>query len=319
MRLSTFTAPTMTEAMSLVRARLGEDAIIVSTEEDEDGNARVTAAVERPERPLPAAGPDVVDVLNEALSSHGLSPVLVEKILCTALTFHTDDPLLALAGALTALLRFTPVEAAPRRPLLLIGPPGAGKTLALAKLAARAVLAGTTPRLVTADTVRAGAAEQLEAFARVLKLAVHRATTAARLGPLVAASKTSDLLLIDSAGINPYNAADRRELAAIIAASGAEPVLVLPAGGDAFDTLETARIFRDLGAERLIVTRLDMTQRLGSVMGAAEALRLAFSEASATADVANGLTPCNAVVLARLLLPHPAETLRRANTRKASP
>jgi hypothetical protein len=62
-----------------------------------------------------------------------------------------------------------------------------------------------------------------------------------------------------------------------------------------------------------------MTQRLGSVMGAAEALRLAFSEASATADVANGLTPCNAVVLARLLLPHPAETLRRANTRKASP
>ena len=132
MRLSTFTAPTMTEAMSLVRARLGEDAIIVSTEEDEDGNARVTAAVERPERPLPAAGPDVVDVLNEALSSHGLSPVLIEKILCTALTFHTDDPLLALAGALTALLRFTPVESAPRRPLLLIGPPGAGKTLALA-------------------------------------------------------------------------------------------------------------------------------------------------------------------------------------------
>jgi flagellar biosynthesis protein FlhF len=319
MRLSTFTAPTMTEAMSLVRARLGDDAIIVSTEEDEDGNARVTAAVERLERPLPTAGPDVVDILNEALSSHGLSPVLIEKILCTALTFHTDDPLLALAGALTALLRFTPVESAPRRPLLLIGPPGAGKTLTLAKLAARAVLAGTTPRLVTADTVRAGAAEQLEAFARVLKLAVHRATTAARLGPLVAASKTSDLLLIDTAGINPYNAADRRELAAIIAASRAEPVLVLPAGGDAVDTLETARIFRDLGAERLIVTRLDMTQRLGSVMGAAEALRLAFSEASATADVANGLTPCNAVVLARLLLPQPAEALRRANTRKASP
>jgi flagellar biosynthesis protein FlhF len=319
MRLSTFTARTMSEAMSLVRARLGADAIIVSTDEDEDGNARVTAAVERPERPLPAGGHDMVDRINEALSAHGLGPTLVEKILCAALTFDTEDPLVALAGALTKLLSFAPVEAAPRRPLLLIGPPGAGKTLSLVKLAARAVMGGATPRLVTADTVRAGAIEQLEAFARIMKLPVHRATTAARLGPLVAASKGRELLLIDSTGANPYQAADRRELAAIIAASGAEPLLVLPAGGDAVDTRETARIFRDLGATRLIVTRLDLTQRLGSVIGAVEDLRIALSEASATADVANGLTPFNAVVLARLLLPKPAAPLRQANNRKVSP
>jgi flagellar biosynthesis protein FlhF len=319
MRLSTFTAPTITEAMSLVRARLGDEAIIVSTEEDDDGNARVTAAVERPERPLPVDGPDMVDVLNEALSGHGLAPVLIEKILCTALSFETDDPLVALAGALTTLLSFAPAEAAPRRPLLLIGPPGAGKTLSLVKLAARAVMAGATPRLITADMVRAGAVEQLEAFARILKLPVHRVTAAARLGTLVAASKTGELLLIDSPGVNPRNAADRRELAALLAASGAEPLLVLPAGGDAVDTLETMRIFRDLGATRLILTRLDMTQRLGGVIGAVDELRLALSEASATADVANGLTPFNAVVLARVLLPKRAETLHRVNARKVSP
>jgi hypothetical protein len=98
MRLTTFTAPTMTEAMSLVRARFGPEAIIVATEEDGDGSARVTAATERPERPLPDSGPDMVDVLNEALSGHGLAPVLIEKILCSALSFDTQDPLLALAG-----------------------------------------------------------------------------------------------------------------------------------------------------------------------------------------------------------------------------
>jgi flagellar biosynthesis protein FlhF len=319
MRLTTFTAPTMSEAMGLVRARLGDEAIIVSTEEDEDGNARVTAAVERPERPAPGDAPDIVDLLNEALSAHALAPALIEKILCAALSFDTDDPLLALAGAVTTLYSFAPVEPAARRPLLLIGPPGAGKTLAMVKLAARSVMAGAVPRLITADTVRAGAIEQLEAFARILKLPVHRAATAARLGPLVAATKPGDLVLIDSPGVNPYSAGDRRELAALIAGSGAEPLLVLPAGGDALDTLEMARIFRDLGATRVIVTRLDMTQRLGSVMSAADGLRLALSEASATADVANGLTPFNAVVLARLLLPKPPERQQRANARKGSP
>ena len=49
MRLRTFTAATMSEAMALVRARLGADAIIVSTEEGDDGATRVTAAVEQPE------------------------------------------------------------------------------------------------------------------------------------------------------------------------------------------------------------------------------------------------------------------------------
>jgi flagellar biosynthesis protein FlhF len=315
MILRTFTASTMSEAMSLVRARLGADAIIVSTEEDETGATRVTAAVERSDRPLSASEPDVIDLLNEALNAHGLAPTLIEKILCAALPFETDDPLLALAGALTSLLGFAPITADAERPLLLVGPPGAGKTLSIAKLAARAVLAGTAPRLVTADTVRAGAVEQLGAFARVLGLPLHRVDGPQRLGAAVAA-KAGGRVLIDSAGVNPYNAADRRELAQLIAGSGAEPVLVLPAGGDPLDTVDMARIFRDLGCTRMIVTRLDMVQRLSSVLAVADTLQLALSEASLTPEVANGLTSFNAVVLARLLLPKPARTSQQAGARR---
>ena len=315
MILRTFTAGTMSEAMSLVRARLGPEAIIVSTEEDETGATRVTAAVERPERPLlPPSEPDVIDHLGEALGSHGLAPALIEKILCAALPFETEDPLVALAGALTSLMRFAPIAADAERPLLLVGPPGAGKTLSIAKLAARAVLAGSAPRLVTADTVRAGAVEQLGAFARVLGLPLHRVDGPQRLGAAVAA-KPGEPLLIDSAGVNPYNAGDRRELAQLIAASGAEPVLVLPAGGDPHDTVDMARIFRDLGATRMIVTRLDMVQRLSSVLTVADTLQLALGEASLTPEVANGLTPFNAVVLARLLLPKP-RTAQQAGARR---
>jgi flagellar biosynthesis protein FlhF len=318
MILRTFTASTMSEAMSLVRARLGADAIIVSTEEDETGATRVTAAVERSDRPLSASEPDVIDLLNEALNAHGLAPTLIEKILCAALPFETDDPLLALAGALTSLYRFAPIESEAERPLLLVGPPGAGKTLSIAKLAARAVMAGAAPRLVTTDTVRAGAVEQLAAFARVLGLPLHRVDSPQRLGAAVAA-KARELVLIDSAGINPYNAGDRRELTQLIASSGAEPVLVLPAGGDPLDTVDMARIFRDLGCARAIVTRLDMVQRLSSVVTVIDTLDLGLSEASLTPEVANGLAPFNAVVLARLLLPKPAREQQQVGARRSAP
>lgn len=319
MRLRTFTAGTMSEAMALVRDRLGAEAIIVSTEEGEDGATRVTAAVEQPERPGAGVPADAIDVLNEALSGHGLAPVLVEKILCAALPFETDDPLVALSGAFATFFTFAPIETETRRPVLLAGPPGAGKTVSIVKLATRAVMAGNPVRLITADTVRAGAIEQLEAFARVLQLPVHRAENAQRLAPLVAAARPGELVLVDTPGVNPYRAADRRELATLIAESGAEPVLALPAGGDAYDTIEMARIFRDLGAGRLIVTRLDMAQRLGSVIATADSLRLGFAEAGVAPDIATGLAAFNPVVLARLILPKPALPQRQANAKRGSP
>jgi flagellar biosynthesis protein FlhF len=307
MQLRTFTAATMGEAMALVRARLGSDAIIVSTEEGDDGSTCVTAAVDRAERAAATVELDVIDQLNDALSGHGLSPILVEKILCAALPFETDDPLLALASAFSTFFRFAPLDAEPRRQLLLVGPPGAGKTVTIAKLAARAAMAGKAVRLVTADTVRAGGIEQLDAFARALQVKLERAESARRLGPLSAPQKAGELVLIDTPGINPYGAGDRRELATLIDASGGEPVLVLPAGGDAVDTAEMMRIFRDLGASRVVVTRLDMVRRLGSVLGAVDALGLAFAEAGTAADIAKGLISFNPVVLARLLLPKPAQ------------
>ena len=318
MRLMTFTAATMSEAMALVRQRLGPEAIIVSTEEGEDGATRLTAAIEQAERPAPAIEPDVIDALSDALSGHGLSPILVEKILCAALHFETDEALVALASAFATLLGFAPIAEAAPRPVLLVGPPGAGKTVSLAKLATRFVMAGQPLRLITADTVRAGAIEQLEAFARVLQLPLARAESAARLPPLTAAAKPGETVLIDTPGINPYSAGDRRELASLIAESGGEPVLVLPAGGDAIDTLEMARIFRDLGASRFIVTRLDMAQRVGSIIACAEALPLAFAEAGIAPDIATGLAAFNPVVLARLVLPEAAQPERQAHAMRGS-
>ena len=66
--------------------------------------------------------------------------------------------------------------------------------------------------------------------------------------------------------------------------------------------------FADLGATRLLVTRLDMARRLGGILAAADAARLSFSDVSITPNIAEGITPINPVSLARLIMPHTDET-----------
>ena len=303
MRLRNFTAPSMQEAMALVREALGPDAIIVSTD-DEPGNVRVTAALEEAEPKAPRiADADVTDQLSEALAANGVPGPLAEKLLMASLSFEADDVLVALSGALAAVYSFAPIPDQGRsRPLMLVGPPGAGKTMGVAKLAARAVMAKRPVDIVTADTVRAGAIEQLAAVARILGVELKTAESTGRLATIARDADPDTLTLIDSSGVNPYNAADRRELSAMIAAAGAEPILVLPAGGDALDAIDIARIFRDLGCSRMAVTRLDLTHRLGSVLAAADAARLGFAEAGVAPEIADGMIPFNPVVLARRLI-----------------
>ncbi len=303
MRLRNFTAPSMQEAMALVRQELGPEAIIVSTDDDA-GAVRVTAALEEAEpRPQRASDRDVTDQLSEALAANGVPGPLAEKLLMASLSFEADDVLVALSGALAAVFSFAPIADRGRsRPLILVGPPGAGKTMAVAKLAARAGMAKRPVNLVTADTVRAGAIEQLAAVARILGVELNAAESAARLAALVLKAAPDALTLIDSSGVNPYSGADRREIATLVAAAGAEPILVMPAGSDALDAIDIGRIFRDLGCSRMAVTRLDLTHRLGSVLAAAEAAQLGFAEAGVAAEIADGMIPFNPVVLARRLI-----------------
>lgn len=321
MRLKTFSARTMTDAMAKVRLELGPEAIIVSTQEDDDGTMRVTAALDEADAlPSPASDFDVVDVLGDALAKHGLSPVLVEKILAAALRFDSEtDPMAALSRALSVLYPFEPVVADERRRvLLMVGPPGAGKTVSIAKLATRAVMAGKRVRLLTADITRAGGIQQLESLAGILKLRLTTIEAPHRLAAIAAATQPGELMLIDSPGVNPYSAGDRRELVSLIKSSEAEPVLVIPAGGDMIDTVDMANVFRDLGCNRVIVTRLDMVRRLGSVLTAADQLELSFAEAGTGPAIANGLSPFTPVMLARLLLPQAVETPRTSIGRRGT-
>lgn len=326
MRLKTFTAPSMSEAMRLVRDQLGPDAIIVSSQPADKGQGvRVTAAIEQ--APEPAAAPvsatvayDPVERITETLANHGAPGVIADRLLAVvakALS-RTTDPAIAMGAALDSVFSFAPLgtpEAARRggRPIMLVGPPAVGKTVTVAKLAARAVIARKPVMLVTMDTRRAGAVDQLAAFARVLKVDLVEAANPTELK--IHLQRAGDqAVIVDSPGVNPFDAAELAEVAAAAEAVHAEPVLLMPAGLDVADSGEIAEAFAGIGAGRMIATRVDLARRLGGLLRAAQAGRLAFAEVSVTPQIADGLTPLNPVALARLLLPWAA----RAETDRAT-
>jgi flagellar biosynthesis protein FlhF len=312
MRLKTFTGVTMAETMEQVREELGPEAIIVSTFNRRRGRGvEITAAVEQSEdeAALEAeiGAPEGSDVVSQALAGHGVPTALASRLGRVARSMEVTEPTLALAGALDAGFSFAPLPKASERAIMLIGPPGVGKTVTIAKLAARSVMAGQNVEVATTDTIRAGGVEQLEAFTRLLERPLRRAETADELKNFMADYQAADLALIDSPGTNPFSPAELNDLKRFIDKRRIEPVLVLAAGGDALEAAEMAAAFQPLGVQRLVVTRLDIARRYGCILTAADAAQLTLSEVSLTPYVAQGLNTVNPVSLARLFMGAPSE------------
>ena len=312
MRLKTFHAATIEEAMAEVRAALGEQAVIVSTVRGRRGRGvQVTAAKEADLpgaiEPAPMSAPPAeADPIATLLNYHRLPAPVAASLVRSAASFEESEPALKLGAALDVGFGFAPLPAANAKPLMLIGAPGAGKTVTAAKLAARAALAGATVALISTDTVRAGGVDQLRAFATVLGCPFEVAATpealAAACAKLRGGEGDTGLIIVDSPGVNPFNVDEVEDLRAFTAAVAVEPVLVVAAGGDAEEAAETARVFAGFGVKRFVSTRLDAARRLGSLLATAEAGRFAFAEASLTPFIAQGLTTLNPLSFARLLV-----------------
>lgn len=311
----------MSEAMKLVRNELGEDAIIVSTTDNGSNGVRITAAVETPDLdldfPESVSETNAVDQICDALERHGTPQTLTDRLLNTATTLASDDAVQTFASALDLVFEFETPKDSTDRPVMLFGPPGTGKTSAVAKLAARAVVERTPTTLVTTDTLRAGAVQQIEAYGERLKVPVKTAKSPADLAAVVDGIAPDQLVLIDTTSVNPYAADDLERLSAYADAIDAERVLTINAGRDALEAREIATAFQAIAPRRLIFTGMDMSRRLGSLLTIADGSQAAFSELSHTAEIVDGIHRINPVKLARLLLEHvniqTAQNERRPN------
>lgn len=296
MRLKLFRAQTVNAAIAQVRRELGADALILSTRRVQDG-VEVTAALEGDAAPpLPAPAPPPAT----CLAWHGVPPELRARL--------DAGPL---PETLAAAFRFGALPLGPgAAPLLLTGPPGAGKTLTVARLATRLILAGTPPLMITADGRRAGAAEQLAAFTRVLGLPLLVADEPVAMSRALARRDGGAPVLIDSPGLDPFDPHEREELAGLAAAAGASLVLVLPAGLDAAECADLAAAFGQVGAALLVPTRLDLARRLGGVLAAAAAGPV-LTEAGVGPGAADGLRPLTPAFLVQRLQAGPVQPQRR--------
>ncbi len=313
MRIKTYIAPNTAEAMRLVREELGDDAIIVATESGLNGEGvRITAALEAEEEGVEAyayeeepAAQGLLAPIESALMEHGTPRRLRDRLLMAARTMEADDAHLTFAAALDSVFTFAPLpERSSNHPFILVGPPGSGKTVTAAKLAARSVLKGYRVGLVTTDIVRAGAVEQLTSFTRILEIDLKTARGPESLRRAVENLRlTKGLTFIDTPGLNPFNQRDMTYLTDLVNACAAEVVLVMAAGGDPEEAAEIAEVFAEAGAQRLLATRLDTTRRLGGIMMAAYSGNLMFCDVGFTPHISEGLSPITPISMARLILP----------------
>lgn len=330
MRLKTFYANTMTEAMQLIRDSLGDDAIIVATGEDRaSGGVRVTAAIE----PAFEIGEDgvsdgagwlqydgesdddaVAEELTEIMLRHCVPETVMDHIISCATVMGYDDIGTALVSTLDELFSFEPLpESRYNKPIVMVGPPGGGKTLAAAKMAARGAMSGLDIGVISTDTLRAGGVAQLQAFTDLLKIKLHKASEPQEIRALSGDLLThKDQVIIDTSGLNPFNTEDIRILAKQIGALDCRPVLVLPAGIDAEESGEMARVFATIGVRDILPTRVDIARRLGSLLTAAYHGDFRFCDFSDTPKVAAGLSPLSPRTISQLFIPRLSHSQKSA-------
>jgi len=153
-----------------------------------------------------------------------------------------------------------------------LGPTGVGKTTTIAKIAARFVLRHGVDALglVSTDTYRIGARQQLSNFARILRAPLHVAETSHELRRILDGFQNKKLVLIDTAGMSQRDIRLVSQFATLrVEGHRVEPVLVLSAGADRGCLAESLRVFQSANPESLVITKLDEAAALGGVLSLA--------------------------------------------------
>lgn len=193
-----------------------------------------------------------------------------------------------------------------RRVVALVGPTGVGKTTTVAKLAANFKLAhGFRPGLVTVDTYRIAAVEQLRTYAEIIDLPLAVANAPGEMRRAIDELGDVDLVLIDTAGRSPRDEVKIRELSDFLhAAQPDETHLVLSAVAGERSLRAAVDRFSMVRADRLILTKLDEADGLGGVLSVLGQANRPISYLTTGQAVPDDIEPANRRRLARLILGH---------------
>jgi flagellar biosynthesis protein FlhF len=322
MKIKTFRAKSFGEALALVKKELGEDAVILSTQEQQGArpSVEVSAAVDyeigeaaSTRRPAPfrvspaprppGEAPPVLEhaeirqlkrALTEAIKAEVMSireileasrveaeeaslPAGKREILrflkgrgvreeharglCGKANTLKDVPRAMLAGV---AVREEGAEA--KKAVMLMGPTGVGKTTTVAKLAAASIKAGKRIAIVSLDSYRIGAIEQIRIYSKIIGVPLEVAADARQVKACVARHSDKDIVFIDTTGRNPMEGAFLSELTPLFESGVPMETHLLVSATSDYDFLERAwKAYARLPVDFVGVTKVDEAVRYGAL------------------------------------------------------
>lgn len=221
-----------------------------------------------------------------------LDPLIVKSRVLQLLErdLRTTGPIVAKAGQC--------------RIVAMVGPTGVGKTTTIAKLAANFRLREKKQvGLITVDTYRVAAVEQLRTYADIIDLPMEVVATPREMREAVARQQHLDLVLMDTAGRSPRDEVRIQELKSLLGEAGAAEVhLVLSSTASSNSLLGTIDRFAEIGATAILFTKLDEAASLGHLLPIVRKSQLPLSYLTDGQDVPDDIQVAQPQRLAQLLL-----------------
>jgi len=186
----------------------------------------------------------------------------------------------------------------------LIGPTGVGKTTTIAKLAANLQLKERQRvGLITLDTYRIAAIDQLKKYADIIGSPLKVVGTAEDLREAIASMAQCDFILIDTAGRSPNDKLKLNELRNLLAAANPDEVHLVLSSTASEQCVELAiSRFSDVRVDKMIFTKLDEAAHVGVMLNVVRKVNKALSYVTTGQDVPDDIEDCNGRRLAQLIL-----------------